>query len=528
MVRAVRSFRDSMGALHTWAGVVLGAVMFAIFFMGTLSVFDREIDRWMMPSTRVSAPPPALSLDATVRPSIDKLASNSNQWSVTLPTERAPTLVLRYQDASGSNVARHIDPHTGTVLEDTGSLGGTGFIYPFHFRLHLDWLNLGTWLVGLAGMGLLVLFVSGVVIHGRLVQDFFTFRPHKPLRRSSLDLHTLTGVVGLPFHFMMALSGLIIFFSVFFPWTWKVAYQGDNRAFASEAFGGYRRPPQNRPGTVGSLDAMLAEAERLWDGGKPSLVRVAQPRDAASVVEVRRSSAREVTSSRDQIYFDGSSGKLLSRYESPPVGRVQRFIAGMHLVQFQNWTLRWLYFLGGLTGSVMIATGLIYWLEARRKGHAQTGASGVRWVESLTVFSVAGLLVSTLTFFVANRLLPSRPTFAGVPREEIEIAVFYVAWFGSLTHAVWRRRRAWIDQVRASALLAGLAVIANWVSTGDHPLRAIQRGVGCVAGMDAVLLCTAAIGVIASRRLARHATTMPAALSAAPALGPGLDAKPHA
>ncbi len=38
------TFRASMGWLHTWAGVVLGGLLFAIFWMGTLSVFDREID----------------------------------------------------------------------------------------------------------------------------------------------------------------------------------------------------------------------------------------------------------------------------------------------------------------------------------------------------------------------------------------------------------------------------------------------------------------------------------------------------
>lgn len=52
-------FRQSMAWLHTWAGVVLGSLLFAIFWMGTLSVFDREIDRWMMPDTR--SPATALS-----------------------------------------------------------------------------------------------------------------------------------------------------------------------------------------------------------------------------------------------------------------------------------------------------------------------------------------------------------------------------------------------------------------------------------------------------------------------------------
>ena len=49
-----KTFRDSMQWLHTWAGLCLGTVLFAVFWMGTLSVFDREIDRWMMPATRLA------------------------------------------------------------------------------------------------------------------------------------------------------------------------------------------------------------------------------------------------------------------------------------------------------------------------------------------------------------------------------------------------------------------------------------------------------------------------------------------
>ena len=54
--------------LHTWAGVVLGSLLFAIFWMGTLSVFDKEIDQWMRPETRLPVPE-HISLD-DLRPAV--------------------------------------------------------------------------------------------------------------------------------------------------------------------------------------------------------------------------------------------------------------------------------------------------------------------------------------------------------------------------------------------------------------------------------------------------------------------------
>ena len=50
------TFRKRMSWVHTWVGLVICALLFAIFWMGTLAVFDREIDRWMMPMTRLQRP----------------------------------------------------------------------------------------------------------------------------------------------------------------------------------------------------------------------------------------------------------------------------------------------------------------------------------------------------------------------------------------------------------------------------------------------------------------------------------------
>lgn len=487
-----------MGLLHTWAGVVLGAVLFAIFWMGTLSVFDREIDRWMMPHTRLPAAP-ALSLDAAARTAAP-LAAGAKQWSLTLPSERTPTLQVRYRGRDGS-VLRHVDPATGVVLDEPGTLGGSGFIFPFHFTLHLAWLNLGIWLVGLCGMAMLVLVVSGVIIHRRLFRDLFMFRPGKALSRSALDLHTGMGVLALPFHFIMPLSGLIIFFSLFFPGTWHAAFGSDKDAFERETFGSFSRPRANVPGTLGSLDAMAAEAQRRWSGAEPFQVRVLEAGDAASVVEMRRSFSRDVSMNRDAIYFDAGSGAVLGHFESKPIGAVQRFIAGIHFVQFDHWLLRWLYFAGGLSGCVMIATGFLFWLTSRRAEHARRGWAGVRVVEALAMGSVTGIILATLAFFIANRVLPRAVGLGGLERAQLEVLVFYAVWLASFVHAAARRRAGWGEQALAIAVAALIAPLANWLGTGDHPVRALARGSFAVAGMDGVLLAAAAVAGLAARRL---------------------------
>lgn len=506
--------RKSLTWLHTWAGVVLGGVLFAVFWMGTLSVFDREIDRWMMPDTRLPPATQQLSLDRVARAVVPQVPGKASQWRVDLPTERAPVLRLSYK-VGADDVVRQLSPEHLVFLPEPGTKGGSGFIFPFHYSLLLKWNDLGKWIVGLAGMAMLVLLVSGVVIHKKIFVQFFTFRPRKSLQRSSLDLHNLTGVLGLPFHFVITLSGLIIFIMMYFPQAQWGAYGNGKEAKAAltaEAYGKFTRPKAKAPGTLASLDAMAAQAEREWAGGRPYFVRVFHPGDANSYVELRRSYARDVTMNLDQIYFDAATGAVLHRFEAGSVMTLQRFISGLHFIQFEHWPLRWLYFLAGLSGCVLIATGFLFWLEARRARHAKKGWAGVPVVEGIAVGSITGIVIATLALFAANRLLPAGASLAGEPRASLELWAFFLVWVASFVHAWWRRRAAWREQAWAIGVVAVACVLLNAASTGDHPLRAAANGMWAVAGMDMMLLATAALAAYAARRVAGKKAGVPAAM----------------
>ena len=500
-----------MGWLHTWAGVVLGSLIFVIFWTGTLSVFDREIDRWMMPATRLANPAtmPGVKLDGPITETAMQLAKGAPQWFVRLPSERVPAIELRWRnEATKTTERRFLHPQTGAVLSDSQTLGGTGFIFPFHYTLHIKWKDVGEWLVGLAGMAMLLMVVSGVVVHRRIFADFFTFRPKKAMQRASLDLHNLTGVLALPFHFLMPLSGVILLFSLYWPSAYVGQYpqaktvEESKKAFTAEAYGQFKRAKANQAaGATASLDAMLATAEKQWPGGKADFVRVWLPGDANSYVEVRRHYLNEVTMHLDQVYLDAATGQILSRFEAAPVMAVQRFMVGAHRLHFDHWLLRWLYFLGGVSGCLLITTGFLFWLESRRASHAKHGLAGVRVVEALIVFSVPGIMIATLGFFIANRLLPPEASVASYGRATLEMWCFYAVWLATLAHAGLRGRSAWREQAWAMALLCLLAVLLNTATTPHHLGASITQGLWAVAGMDSLLLLAGALAWVAARKL---------------------------
>ncbi|MEM6647236.1 MAG: PepSY-associated TM helix domain-containing protein, partial [Bacteroidota bacterium] len=278
------TFRLSMLWLHTWAGVVIGSLLFIIFWMGTLSVFNYDIDRWMMPDTRID-PPEAFSYDAFAEEVGAFLPEGIQEWGLITPRDRIPMAYLYHRDSTGVfGESVTLDLARMEPIPDQGTLAGTGFIFPFHYSLHLSWKGIGYWIVGAAAMAMMLLLITGVIVHIRIFKDFFTLRPKKKLPRSTLDLHNLSGVLALPFHFMIALSGVIIFMNIYFPQAAELAYAEEEvprTAFFNEAYDFYTRPATGEPLAESfSIDAMVATAAAAWDGIPPYYVRVIHPGDA--------------------------------------------------------------------------------------------------------------------------------------------------------------------------------------------------------------------------------------------------------
>lgn len=44
-----KNIRQSMAWLHSWTGLLLGWLLFAIFLMGSMSYYRHEITMWMQP-----------------------------------------------------------------------------------------------------------------------------------------------------------------------------------------------------------------------------------------------------------------------------------------------------------------------------------------------------------------------------------------------------------------------------------------------------------------------------------------------
>ncbi|WP_243247796.1 PepSY-associated TM helix domain-containing protein [Pseudomonas maioricensis] len=519
-------FRQSMSWLHTWCGLACGWLLCAIFLTGTLSVFREPITRWMEAEPLVAVDQSAAASDDTAmaRSAESYLlehARGARFWRVEFPQYPGQALQLAWRDGSTLQQVS-LSTETGKVLPGGGvrkTEGGRHFM-SFHYMLHLP--VLGFWLVGWLTVGMLVALVSGVVIHRRVFQDFFTFRPQKGLR-SWLDAHNATAIITLPFLLMIAYTGLAIFYTSYMPWPLQAAYGASPNAysqFQSQLSGPVTlaSPGSNTSITPNDWPSLLRQAQALT-GQSPRMLLVQNPELPNATVRVMgrheiAHPSQTLFTPQASVLFNGVTGETL-QVQKPisetvsPGDRIYGVLRSLHFAEFGGWGIKWLYFVSGLLGMAMMATGtLLFTIKRRNKSQKEFGAATARiyrCIEAFNVASIAGIGVACIGYFYANRFIP-----VDVPdRATWEIRSFLLIWLATLIHALIRpTARAWAEQFAAAAVLCLCLPLLNFYTTGQHIGGYLSTGDWQRGSVEAVALGVGVMLVIAllKHRMANQTT----------------------
>lgn len=506
-----------MAWLHTWCGLTCAWLLCAIFLAGTLSVFREPITHWMRAAPVLPAVVAANDdvLSNAVR-HLQSHAADSKMWGMELPDADGDALRLFWRTAN-SNQQAAIHPRDGSLLPapwGRESEGGRHFM-SFHYSLHAG--ISGFWVVGWISMCMLVALVSGVVTHKRIFKDFFTFRPGKG-QRSWLDAHNVTAVLALPFLFMIVYTGLSIFYTSYMPFPLRAAYGSDDKAYSRfhaelSPENKLSRKATGEKAEMHALAPLIQQAQTLT-GHPAQRILIERPGDSSMLIKVFGRAAddaesRRILNAAGSVSFDGVTGAVLDVKQ--PDGSAQasgedahRVMEQLHLAKFGGWGIKWLYFICGLAGTVMIATGsILFSVKRRKKSEMEFGAAtarAYRWIEVLNIAAISGIGIACIGYFYANRLIPA----AMANRSAWEIRVFFIVWLLSLLHATLRPpARAWIEQLSVTAMLCLALPVLNWLTTGEQVLSYIWRGDWEAAGVELTAIAFGFVLLIAAHKVRR-------------------------
>lgn len=442
-----------MAWLHTWVGLTLGWVLFAIFVTGTSAFFKDEITQWMQPEYVMTAPDSRTAAISALN-KMQETAPHAKSWYINLPTPRSPSTTIYWQEGeSYKNIT--LNPQTGEEVKARDTRGGD-FFYRFHFELYGFPVLMGRIMVGIAAMLMFVALISGIIIHKKIFTDFFTFRPRKG-QRSWLDFHNASSVLALPFFLMITYTGLAIFFYIYMPWGMMAKYGEDQGKFFDEISHVAPDPePAGKTAAMLPFGQLVQQASSVLDGKQIARIEFNAPNDQNAFAEFTPVNDSVLNVRAPGIRLNAMNGQVMpDTHNNGTMSVVAGGVYGLHMAHVAQWPLRWLLFLSGLLGCVMIASGMVLWTVKRRlqQQKAQRFHAGLYLVERLNVAAIAGLPAAMAAFFLANRLISA----AVEGRADLEIRAFLLVWLFMLLHALCRPwARAWKEQL----LIAGLLFIA--------------------------------------------------------------------
>ncbi|MCV6622242.1 MAG: PepSY domain-containing protein [Cellvibrionaceae bacterium] len=503
-------------ALHNYVGLWFGYLCLLIFLTGTLSFYRQELLFWSQAELHQSSVDPVNVKGVVLH--LEQNAAHVKRWDIQLPSERNPNVRVRWREPvkdgqrRGDRVTQYLS-RDAIVLPMPRESRFVDVIYRAHFELYGIGRTYGRLIIGLATLAMLVAIVSGVIIHRRIFVDFFTFRKDKALR-SWLDAHNVSAVVSLPFHILICFSGLLLIMYLLMPWAADRAFDGDFKALNADG-GGKRsvklRQDENLPivhtnweqGAAAGIGHIYQQVDEIWPAGIRS-IRIELKKDGSREIIFSQNSAESLLNrgNSKRWHFRTNNEGLIFQEQSVIPDSFARllynFTTAFHLQRHADSWHRAFFFLSGILGRFMIASGLNIWVKRhygkqkkdRPKGRAQ------RLIEALNILLFVGLPIAIVVAMFVNRIVPASITF----RSTIEIYSMFSTLALSFIHALFPnyisalRHQLWVLALLCLLLSSfNILVFYPWVLDTDFNWWAVATAVKVI---DVLMLLMAVLLIL--------------------------------
>ncbi|MBT2132966.1 PepSY domain-containing protein [Croceibacterium sp. LX-88] len=350
---------------HAAIGLLAGALLYLVSLSGTLLVFYEEWQRVEQPS-----PPQmtAISPEAVQRGMEAMLARETGKTPTThfyvdMPLQELPTTRVITDTESF-----HID--SAGRLSGTEDIEWSNFLYALHYTLNITAGNglIGITLVGILGMLMLALAITGVVAHPKIFRDAFRLRTRHTGGVAMADWHNRLSVWTLPFGIALSLTGAVIGLSSVSAYAAAALfYKGDVEALYATIFGEEGEPNEAKaalPDVAAPLRYMAAN----YPDVRVTYVTVHEPGTAGQQVQIVAEHPRRLIFGEYYMFdangnFTGTAG--LSDGELGSQAAASNY--SLHFGNYGGLTVKIIYALFGLALTAVVATGSYIWLGKRRR-----------------------------------------------------------------------------------------------------------------------------------------------------------------
>ncbi|MEG5175314.1 PepSY-associated TM helix domain-containing protein [Microcoleus sp. B3-D7] len=360
--------------LHRYVGVMVGILLAIVSLTGSSLVFWKEIEVFLNPQMFQVIPQ---GDRVSVQFAIDTIRSAYPHWQLNfleLPRALDSVYTARMLLNSGDFAHVYLNPYTGEVL-GFQQWGRTVMSFIYNFHVSLLGGKFGETVVGICGLLLLLLSVTGIILWPgwkKLVAGL-AIRWRSVPQLINYDLHKVGGILSCVFLIAIASTGTAMIFHTQFK---GVIY----------SLAGTPKNPELTSNMVANLppvtaDIILQKADLALPG---KTIYITFPSKPQGTFVVRKKLVGEIhPNGSSNVYLDRYSGEVLrveNGFTAPVASQIINLLFPVHIGAFGGLTTRILYVFIGLTPTLLSITGLVLWrrrqwrLAQRREASRQITA----------------------------------------------------------------------------------------------------------------------------------------------------------
>ena len=475
---------------HSILGLAFAALIYVVSLTGAFTIFVDEIALWENADAPTAGEVSAEVYETALTNAYAQRIEGGEVHNLLTygPTGFAPVLLTRINEETADHQFHQTnwitDPQTGELL---GELDQplAHVIEELHVALHLPapW---GRYLVGLLGVCMFSLIISGILAHPSIFKDAFKLRLDRNRRMAWTDMHNRLSVWGLPFHLVLTFTGGFLGLAgIVVGAVALLAYDGDQDAALASIQG--PQPIEGvATGQLPPIASMVRQARSQGEG--IGIVLIGQPGDSGGVTQIGVEDP-SILDGRQSLIFR-NTGEFLEPYggAGAPGGiRALAMLQPLHYGTFGGYPVKLLYFVMALALTWVTSSGMRIWFARRSQQGRPVPRIEAAWhgmTHGLTLALAAATLLAALGAGAA--VLPA----------------VLVVWIAMLALSIIRRDHRAADRRRllfAAAALLAVAVVANLA--GPNSYHAIILGVNAL-----VLAIAAGLAAIAIRQGGAHRT----------------------
>lgn len=413
-----RSFRLSSNSLranlkaHSGLGLFIAALLYLVCMTGVVSVYYPDIEQWEQADIAATQTVTPAQIQAAVETIYehhqqqtgkgDKAGALEDIW-VNMPTTDMPRFIVGAAPvrAEGEAKREKLEFH----LNSNGSLGPavahewTHFVVKLHYALTLP----GVWgitLVGVIGMVLVAMTISGILAHPNIFKDAFALRINRGARQQQVDMHNRIGVWATPFILAIALTGALIGLSQVLLFTFATGFhKGDTTAISNQLYMPHPQPT-HEPAPLLDVAPIVEKFQRDYPHLNAYFLAIHYPATTAQAVEIGAYVPNRLAW-YDAVQYN-AAGEETKRLGWPDGDLGMQIYAStyrLHFGHFGGVPVKILYTLLGLGLCFICATGMNIWFRRQQQAGNPRAVTERLWLAAVWGFPCALVLTGISSFW---------------------------------------------------------------------------------------------------------------------------------